>query len=129
MRSKKTRSILTTEGLRQADVLVESMRTLASKMHNLESRVESLETEITGLLFGFTRWADENTEFMRNKERPFDVAGFEMATVQLDDLRERLALYSAFLEGKKYEWAVQCKTLHLQSCGFKIGDLEDLEQA
>jgi hypothetical protein len=50
---KGKQSILTTEGLLQADLVIERMETLATRNYNLEARVEALEIANMKLLDGF----------------------------------------------------------------------------
>ncbi|KAF2195735.1 hypothetical protein K469DRAFT_681999 [Zopfia rhizophila CBS 207.26] len=60
------RSILTTDGLLQANLVVESMKTLTKRNNDLEARVEALEDAHVRLLDSFKEWAEETEKFQRD---------------------------------------------------------------
>jgi len=80
---KRKRSILPAEGLFQADLVMESMETLARRNHDLEARVEALEIANMKLLDGIKEWAKNTEGLIQRKD------------VQRDDLRYNL-VWSVF---------------------------------
>ena len=71
MHVKGKRSILTTDGLLQADLVVESMKTLTRRNDELEARVEALEDALVDLLDGFKNWAEETQKFKHSPTKWF----------------------------------------------------------
>ncbi|KAF2182656.1 hypothetical protein K469DRAFT_690759 [Zopfia rhizophila CBS 207.26] len=108
------RFILTTDGLLQADLMVESMKTLAKRNNDLEARVEALEDAHIKLLDSFKDWAEGTVEFMKQND------------FQRDGPMKWLTWHSQYMTKKHIEWAVQSKDIYLRSGGL-IGDLEHLE--
>jgi hypothetical protein len=109
-KNKKHRSILTTDGLLRADLIVKHIDTLTKQNFNLKTRVEALEGAAVKLLDSFKEWAEQTEKFMIRVD------------VDRDGPRKWLLWHRQYLKRKKIDWATQAKDIYLQSGGFRNGD-------
>jgi hypothetical protein len=100
----------TTEGLLQADLVLETIKTLTKRNRDLEARLEALEDAHVRLLDGLKDWAQDTKDFMQRGD------------FQYNDVEMWLIWYNKRMTNMKDEWEQQSRRIYSQSCGFGVRD-------